>query len=550
MIFLSTLLISMFVTMTMIPIFRSTAFRLNKGLDLPEPRKVHDVPKPRVGGLAMAFGTLIPVLFWVETGRAVNAVLLGAWIIVLFGILDDIRSLGWKAKFFGQALASAVVVFYGGITICNLGDCLPQGTVLPGYVSLPLTFIVILGATNAINLSDGLDGLAGGISLLIFICIGYLAYSIRGITGSAFEVIVSVAAIGSIIGFLRFNTFPATVFMGDSGSQLLGFLAVTLSVGLTQRNPVFSPAVPLLLLGFPILDTLTVMTERIADGRSPFAADKNHFHHKLIRLGLFHTEAVVAIYAVSTALIITGFILRYHSEWLLLGIYATLSGLVLAGFTFLEKTERRLYRRGWFDTRIKQRLRFLKDHAVLIKMVFILLQAALPLILLASCTIPERMPKPLSLGTLSAAGLLLGVWALRKNWLLPVSRVIYYLIVPLLMYTADGQPGTWVNPVGLNLYHLSFGVTAVLIVMTLKFTRREKGFHATPMDFLILVIALVVPNLPDPRLESLHLGALAAQTIVMYYAFEVIAFEQRGDHDKLTLFILLLLVAAGVRGLL
>ena len=550
MIFLSTLLISMFITMALIPILRTTALRLNKGLDLPEQRKIHAVAKPRVGGIAMACGTLLPMLLWMEADRHINAVFIGAWIIVLFGILDDLKSLGWQAKICGQIAAAAVVVFYGGIKICSLGACLPPDTLLPDFISLPLTFLVIVGVTNAINLSDGLDGLAGGISLLIFICIAYLAHSVSGLTDSLFVATISVAVIGSIIGFLRFNTYPATVFMGDTGSQLLGFLAITLSVGLTQSSQVISPALPLLLIGFPVLDTLTVMTERMSHGRSPFKADKNHFHHKLMRLGFYHTEAVVAIYAISALLIITGFTLRNYSEWLLMGFYAVFSGMVVAGFAYVEKKDCRLNRQGAFDLHFKQRLRFLKDHAVLIKMVYVMLQILLSLVLLAACIVPADFPAAMSLGTGTAAAVVLALWALRSKWLLPVMRVIYYLTIPLLVFMAGVDPGRWVASVGMELYRVSFVVLAILIVMTLKFTRREKGFYTTPMDFLILFIALVVPNLPDPRLRNLHLGALAAETIVLYYAFEVFTGEQRGNYEKLTLINLTLLVVASVRGLM
>jgi UDP-GlcNAc:undecaprenyl-phosphate GlcNAc-1-phosphate transferase len=529
---------------------KTAALQLNTGLDLPNDRKIHAVPKPRVGGIAMAIGTLLPVLLLDDSGRDLNAVMIGAWIIVIFGAADDVKQLEWKSKFLGQILATAVIVFYGGIKICNLGACLPEDTLLPDIISVPLTFLVVVGVTNAINLSDGLDGLAGGISLLMFICVGYLAYSLNGITNSMFEVTLSIAVIGSIIGFLRYNTYPATVFMGDTGSQLLGFLAITLSVGITQSNPVISPALPLLLIGFPILDTLTVMVERISHGRSPFAADNNHFHHKLIRLGLFHTEAVVTIYAISAFLIISGFILRYHSEWILLGYYGLFSLIVLALFAYLEKSDVQLKRHGVFDIRFKQKLLFLKERAVLIRIVFGMLQVLLPLVLLAVCTIPGTIPKFLPMGTIPAAVLVLFLWAIRAPFLLPVMRVTYYLIVPILVFLASMEPGRWIEPIVLDFYQFSFAFAAILLVMTLKFTRRQKGFRISPMDFLILVIALVVPNLPDPRLQNLHLGVLAAETIVLYYAFEVFTGEQRGHNENSTLYLLTLLVVVSVRGVI
>ena len=179
MILLSTLLISMFVTMALIPILKTAALKLGGGLDVPNERKVHIKPVPKVGGVAMALGALLPVLLMIDGGDA---------------------------------------------------------------AAIPFSILVIVGVTNAINLSDGLDGLAGGISLLIFICIGWLAFTGVAVPDRVLVLLLCAAVIGAIFGFLRFNTYPATVFMGDAGSQLLGFLAVTLALGITQHNAAFSPA--------------------------------------------------------------------------------------------------------------------------------------------------------------------------------------------------------------------------------------------------------------------------------------------------------------------
>ena len=236
MVFLSTLLISMFVTMALIPILRTVALRLHAGLDIPNPRKVHTEPKPKVGGLAMAVGALVPFLLVADGDRFVNSVLIGACIIVLFGLLDDIYNLGWKTKFAGQTVAALVVIFFGGLKICFLGTCLPEGVLLMDPLALPITLIVIVGVTNAINLADGLDGLAGGVSLLIFVAIGFLCYSNGDFAGRSLVMLLCISVVGAIFGFLRYNTYPASVFMGDTGSQLLGFLAITLSLGITQQD--------------------------------------------------------------------------------------------------------------------------------------------------------------------------------------------------------------------------------------------------------------------------------------------------------------------------
>ena len=396
MLFLSTLLISMFITMALVPILRMAAVRLHAGLDVPDARKVHTEPVPKVGGLAMAIGALVPVVLVADGGRFVNSVLIGACVIVLFGLVDDLKNLGWKAKFAGQIAAALIVILYGNLNICYLGSCLPDGMSLPEVLALPITMVVIVGVTNAINLSDGLDGLAGGTSLLTFLCIGLLCFTGGDFPEKLFIMLLCTAMVGAIFGFLRFNTYPATVFMGDTGSQLLGFLAVTLALGVTQRETPLSPLLLLLLLGFPVLDTLTVMVERIAAGRMPFSPDKNHFHHKLMRLGLFHTEAVVTIYAITALLTASAYLLRYHSDWLLLSCYAAFCALVVLMFTAAESRGFRFPRTGFFDTGIKARLKIIKDKSLLIRACFLPLQFGMPLLLTAAVLVRGEVPGYLS----------------------------------------------------------------------------------------------------------------------------------------------------------
>ena len=332
-------------------------------MDVPNHRKVHSCPMPKSGGIAMALGALIPVLLWAPGGEFVRAVLIGAGIVVFFGLMDDFRDLGYKAKFTGQCAAALIVIIYGGVKIKSLGMLLPGDMLLSDWLAIPLTLIVIVGVTNAVNLSDGLDGLAGGSSLLSFLCIGYLAYLGENIVIA----MMSVAVIGAIFGFLRFNTYPANLFMGDSGSQLLGFSGITLLLALAQGNTPLSPILPLIVLGFPVLDTLTVMSERLAEGRPPFIADKNHFHHKLMRLGFFHTEAVFIIYILQAFLVTCALLFRFYSEWFLLTGYLICSGLILSGFFIADRSHWKFKRYDLLDTFIKGNLRKLKEKNIFIK---------------------------------------------------------------------------------------------------------------------------------------------------------------------------------------
>ena len=209
MIYLSTLLLSLFITLALVPPLRSLATRYS-AVDIPNERKVHSRPIPKIGGLAIACGALIPILLWASLNDFGRALMLGASIIVVAGFLDDIMDLPYKVKFLAQITAALTVIHFGHLQLNVLGNLAPEDFQLPAALAVPLTVFVIVGVTNAINLSDGLDGLAGGITLMTFICLGYLAY----MGEHYFTLTLSVAVIGAIFGFLRFNTYPAVIFMG------------------------------------------------------------------------------------------------------------------------------------------------------------------------------------------------------------------------------------------------------------------------------------------------------------------------------------------------
>ena len=528
MLFFSALLLSMFMTIALVPVFKGMAARVN-AIDVPNVRKVHEVPMPKTGGLAMALGTVVPILLWVPMNQAVKSIMLGAAIIVFFGAIDDCKNLSYRAKFLGQVGAALTVMLYGGLRIESLGMLLPDDVLLPVWISIPLTLVVIVGVTNAINLSDGLDGLAGGITLVSFICIAYLAYKIEN-TAIA---VMAVAVAGAIFGFLRFNTYPAELFMGDSGSQFLGFLSITLSISITQGSSPLSPLFPLLLLGFPILDTLTVMVERISEGKSPFVADKKHFHHKLIRLGLFHTEAVLVIYVLQTMLVCFAFLLRFHSEWLLLISYAVFCALVIC-FFYVAEHKRWTVRREEL-TFIKGRLKVLKEKNILIKISYHVVEFGVPLLFFISCFFPGNIPGFVGLTALGLMLITVITWVFKKKWLGGSIRLCLYLMIPFVMYFSQEDPAPWVTRTVSMAFNLGIVFVVTFVILTLKFTRRQKGFKTTPMDFLILFVATVIPNLPDVHIQSYHLGFLATKIIVFFFSYEVLIGEVRGEFGRLNI---------------
>lgn len=530
MVYFTAFLISLFITITLIPVFRTMAVKL-QALDIPNERKVHSAPIPKSGGIAMALGFFVPVVMWVHGDAYVRALLIGTGIIVIFGLLDDFKNLGYRTKFCGQFLAALIVILYGRLEITSMGMLLPDGLILPHWIAVPLTLVVIVGVTNAINLADGLDGLAGGLTILIFICLAYLAYR----SGNAPIVIMSVAVVGAIFGFLRFNTYPANIFMGDTGSQFLGFLAITLSLKLTQGHTPLSPFVPLLLLGFPILDTLAVMTERISRGKSPFMADKNHFHHKLMRRGFRHAESVFIMYIFHAVLVTSAFVFRYYSDWFLIVFYLLFSGMVLTGFTITERNGWQYKRYDVVDTLISSKLAILKEKNILIKTAYGAVRVGLPALFIFACMLPQTYPSYFSLMTACCFAVLVIVRNLKKEWLGFVLRCGLYLSIPFVVYLGEVDISPRVPSELYDFYNLSFGIIVIFVILTLKYTRRQKGFKTTPMDFLIIFIALVVPQLPDPQIQSYSLGLLAAKIIVLFFSYEVFIGEQRGEFDGIFL---------------
>lgn len=291
-------------------------------LDHPNARKVHVVPTPHLGGVAIyaTFG-IAALLALVLSARLRTSfseslsfwlsLAAGGTLVFLLGLYDDLRHASVWVKFAVQFGAAALVMFWGGVRIDQLGN--PLGDPLPlGWLWIPLTALWIVGVTNAFNLIDGLDGLAGGVSFISVLTI-FLISVIGG--GRSLVVLVTAALAGALLGFLRYNVHPARIFLGDCGSMFLGYLLAVLSVvGVSKRTTTLALLIPILVVGLPVFDTLYAMVRRLLvkvfmEGDwSPsalvamFRADKAHIHHTLMEMGYTHRKAVVILYGLSAGL--------------------------------------------------------------------------------------------------------------------------------------------------------------------------------------------------------------------------------------------------------
>ena len=285
------------------PIVKTFATKVG-AMDVPtDGRRVHDHPIPRMGGLAIFLGFLLSVLLFVDITREVRGILFGLILIVATGILDDIISLNPWVKLAAQIAAAVIAVSHGVVIHFFMHpNVFAQGNVLNiGWLAYPITLLWIVGITNSVNLIDGLDGQAVGVSTISCITLLVAVLMTGGVDPSVPLLIAALA--GACIGFMPYNLNPAKIFMGDTGSLMLGFTLSTVSVlGLFKFYTIVTFVVPVLSLALPLSDTIFAFFRRILHGQSPFKADRGHFHHKLMDLGFSQKQAVAILYAISAIL--------------------------------------------------------------------------------------------------------------------------------------------------------------------------------------------------------------------------------------------------------
>ena len=339
--------------------------------------------------------------------------------------------------------------------------------------------------------------------------------------------------------------------MGDAGSQLLGFLAITMALTLSQGETPVSPLFPVLLLGLPILDTFMVMAERVSKGLSPFLADKNHMHHKLLRLNFYHSEVVFILYVLQAVLVTAGYELRFYSDWLLLVVYLGFASGVLSLLIAADRNGWHINRPGFIDRLVKQRLKIhIKDRFLAAKVSQAVIGTGFPLLFVITCVLPGNIPLPISVIGSSAIVTIVLACLFKPSQESNALRLVIYLFLPLVIYYGDLQPAAWVPSEIRHWYGLSLMGLVFFAVVTLKATRRRKGFRATPVDFILLFVALVVPNLPDLAVHGFHMGFMAARIIVFFFVFEVLVGELRGKQGWLNLAAIVGLVIVVVKGIM
>jgi UDP-GlcNAc:undecaprenyl-phosphate GlcNAc-1-phosphate transferase len=510
-------LLSLLVTTATLPLLMTLAVRYG-GIDQPGGRKEHARPVPRVGGIAIACGGAVACVAAGALGRTEWVFLSAAAVIVLFGAIDDWFDLDYRAKFSGQFVAALTVMIGGGVAIRTI--TLDAPVALPPAVSYATTALFLIGITNAINMTDGLDGLAGGTT---FLCLAALA--LLGATGGQWgALVIAVSFAAAVLGFLRFNTYPAVVFMGDAGSQLLGFTVGVVAILVTQApGAVVSASIPVLLLGIPILDTLLVITQRLREGRSPFRADRNHLHYRLLGLGLDHHEAVAVIYSVQTALFICAYYLRYESDLVIVGVFAAFCALVLVPLELSLRHHWRLRQ----PTPTQHRTPLARALGRLTRPAGIprwsLIATSALMLVQGALTVfqTQRLPSDFVLPASVIAGLLGISLVLRARQPLRLAEKAVLYVAAALVVVVDALVARGVH----RPLWLEWGLPLALAASTAICLRlsADRRFTLTPLDIIVLFVALVVPNLAGPAAIPTSIATTIAKAVIVFYGLELLA---------------------------
>lgn len=492
-------------------------------LDEPNERKVHTEVVPRMGGLAIFFGVLVTFAIYFNEFQKFKGIFAGMVIIVVVGLIDDTLGLQPRLKFLGQIVAALAAIFISEINIDFLGGVLGSQFNL-GMLSVPLTLFWIVGITNAINLSDGLDGLASGISLIAFACFGFLAYQ----RGDWALFAMCLALIGSILGFLKYNTHPAEIFMGDTGSLFLGYSLGTLSLlGNFKSLTTVTLITPILVLLVPITDTLWAIVRRIKEGRSPFSADKMHFHHRLMNYGMNHAESVSVIYFISAVLSLCTVALANSSslKFFLIPILVLTIALMLcqiAGLIDLTKWTKR------FSNTI--------DHLFPFEFQNLLANASLRLIQLAALLyvmafalglpwVPPNMLLISSFTILLVLYLLITRGENGESFLIFTLFFLATMVVVVTEHLLGNEHAFFALPFqameSVVFWMLVLGVFGKII-----FRKSKELVLTTPLEFFIFLMLVAMAFVPKEIQVEYGLARVVIRSLFLFLSFKIILLAQ------------------------
>jgi len=540
------LLSSMLLTLLSMPLVIMLAHRIG-AVDQPDERKVHRQAMPRMGGLAFLVSlfaiplSMLPISA-LQMSTDLQGFLIGLIVIALTGLADDILDISPRWKFLGLFVGSLLFVLISDAAIHNLGDLFALGDLETGMLAIPVTIVATVGFINALNLSDGLDGLAAGIALIAVFFLGCFSSH----AGNELCLVLSLTLFGGMVGFLYFNSHPAKVFMGDTGSLVLGYVLAAISLLLIKSHGAaetpISPIMMGVLLAVPLSDTLFVMGKRMLAGTSPFLPDKTHFHHRLMQLGLTHNGVVGTIYAVMVLYGIAAIVMINIPAW---GQVLALAGLIV--FTYgvlhmIEKSGRRIdmneaapvVERAGSDARLFRTMTRLTGASIPFVTWLIPLFLLYPVLMVDLHGLMQGM-----VATVIVLVLLLFPWT--ENHDATWSNGLLYLLVFVMILSVNSFAGEGVRE---YLLYVT-GALALWVALKLYYKRHGRIFLSTGLEVLLLLLSWVAPwmiatfgLMPGALQASLYLTCF--QAVIFLLATKIVLRHQPRRNRQLVLSLLVM----------
>jgi UDP-GlcNAc:undecaprenyl-phosphate GlcNAc-1-phosphate transferase len=537
---------ALFASLLMVPFLNRWALDRNL-LDEPDERKVHSQPMARLGGIAICMAFLFSLLVFVDMGRELKGIMAGVLVIFFTGLVDDMFGMSAWRKLFGQICAVATTMVVGQISVTTLGNLLGTGELLlPLWISIPFTIIAVVGVINAFNLIDGLDGLAGGTSVICLAVFGMLAWNLDNREVLA----LSASMLGALLGFLKYNFFPARIFMGDAGSLVVGFVVAFVAIFLTQGEAghVVQPVVPLLVVGLPVADAVWVMSSRLLARQSPFSADQRHVHHKFLSLGFEHRYTVIIIYTISLFWGAVALLFCKQPPVLLLAGYLFTSAIFYQALRFLRTRPGLLSFLGNDSTRgIRESVTYLRVServASVGTLLQVMVLTYLGLAVLACSVNGGALLRLLLVLMAAGAGLIIYTRDSSNQYLLAMQygagMVIAFVVT---RFGGMGVPG------GLSLGQWGDILLIAMGLLTcIRFIFRRKGeFYLTSLDYLLVGLTLVF-TMAAPQLSGiLNLQGVLVRGIIFIATMKAVTLQGNGVSRRMALVLLVTLLAMVIR---
>ena len=486
-------------------------------------RKLHKAPMPRSGGLGIIIPTGVAILVVLPWDDSVVSFLFSSLVIIGFGLLDDVIELKPIQKLVGQALG-VTLAMVGGMIISNVPFIDNAST----WISYALTFAFVMAVINGVNFSDGMDGLAAGTTLMALVVIFLLAVD----SSNLLVAIIAASICAALVGFLRFNTHPATIFMGDAGSQFLGFSVAWLAITVSQaETSTLTPLMPLLILGIPIMDVLQVICVRIKKKLPLPGPDKEHLHHQIGKLGLPQAGVVATMYLLQLILLSGAFLIRQDSDATALGFYICYLVAVLGVLYIGHAQGWRMKGADTFDgvnrrNEIFRRVSFLHPYS---GKFFGLVTAGL---LCLFAVMSTEMPKGfIYIALLLATSILCVKLVARGRWPLLIGRLSTYTATIFCVY---GMALSSSLRESFGIIDLFLATLAMALVVSIR-TTRKRYFWLTPHDLLVLFfVILLAPSVSLDLGQNVNSGTLIFQTILLLYVSEYVLARGHVAQRRLT----------------